>query len=577
MFKLPPLNSGDSSTRLAWYGIAALLAVFAYFFGLGSDHIPKNGDEFPYAHLTRVTAASGHLLPLKSEIQSLRNTKPPLIFWQGIASTNWGQHWTLTRLRYPSVIYTLLTAALVLLLTAKLAGRWDTGLLAFLIFLAFFSTYRYGRPFLTDPPVVFWLFIPFFVLLFLGSPAFESRLAVPCLLGLVIGVGLLYKSFALALPEFLGLSWWYWKQRNYRIRDFLLRDCWKLALMGCISLAVFALWLVLDPDPKAIVREFVLGENAAKFDSKGRGYLVTLLWGGSSIWSLAAGYLADAGLLALPVLGLFVMALRHRKQLPENEKFLWFLILTLFLVFSLPSQRSERYLLPAMPALAILCALNWERISRALFSISLVVAALAIVVLAYLSMRLQQGIGEVPLYSIVYWALLLGTLGFICATIFLPWFTRPALPVASLLACVCFAAFLQPFDGLLGTYDERARDFALGKDVWVPVNFKAKEEGFLFLLPGTKVHPYTYDRNLTTAALSAKYPLYAIRLPIKDTNIVTGTVIGQRLELGSRHTSAQIKEMLQGKVYEHLFLKELLIESPKATNGSLRFPKDELR
>ena len=45
-------------------------------------------------------------------------------------------------------------------------------------------------------------------------------------------------------------------------------------------------------------------------------------------------------------------------------------VITFFVVFSLPSQRDERYLLPAMPALAVLCALNWERISGRAFTAS---------------------------------------------------------------------------------------------------------------------------------------------------------------------------------------------------------------
>jgi 4-amino-4-deoxy-L-arabinose transferase-like glycosyltransferase len=574
MFNLPPLNSGQSGARLIGYAAASLLAVFAYFNGLGSDHIPKNGDEFPYAHVTRVTAASGHLLPLRSDIESLRNTKPPLLFWQGIASTNWARRWTLVRLRYPSVIYTLATAALVLLLGTKLSGRWDTGLLAFLIFLAFFSTYRYGRPFLTDPPVVFWLLVPFFTLLFWETPAFESRFVVPVLLGLAIGVGLLYKSFALALPELLGLSWWYWHGRHYGLKRFLAADLVKIVLMGIVSLGVFGLWFVFDPDPRAVLREFVLGENVGKFDSRGGGYIPTLLWGGSSIWSLAAGYLADAGLLAPPVLGLFILAIKNREVLPESEKFLWFWILTLFLVFSLPSQRSERYLLPAMPALAVLCALNWERITRPLFAISMVAAAVAVAVIAYLSIRLEQGIGDLPLYRSLYWGLLSGSGIFICVSLFQPRFIRCALPVSSLLACLCFAGFLRPFDGPLGKYDARARDFAKGKDVWVPVNFKAKEEGYLFLLPGIRAHPYTYDRKLTAADLAGRYPLFALRRPILDATVVPGKVIGERLELGSRHTPAEIKEMLRGRVYEHLFLKELLIESSTAITNP---PADQPR
>jgi len=108
------MNPSESYLRLVWYALACLLAVFTYFYGLDSQHIPKNGDEYPYEHIVRLTAASGELLPLQSQMENMRNTKPPLPFWQGIASTGWSKDWTLWQLRYPSVIYTMLTAAMLL-------------------------------------------------------------------------------------------------------------------------------------------------------------------------------------------------------------------------------------------------------------------------------------------------------------------------------------------------------------------------------------------------------------------------------------------------------------------------------
>ena len=92
--------STESPFRLAWYGIVTVLAVFTYFYGLDSQHIPNNGDEYPYEHITRLTANSGHLLPLQSQLNDMRNTKPPMLSWQGIASTDWGQNWTLWNLRF---------------------------------------------------------------------------------------------------------------------------------------------------------------------------------------------------------------------------------------------------------------------------------------------------------------------------------------------------------------------------------------------------------------------------------------------------------------------------------------------
>jgi 4-amino-4-deoxy-L-arabinose transferase-like glycosyltransferase len=567
---LTPKAAGSIGSRwgLLGYGLAMLLAAFTYFYGLGSDHIPKTGDEFPYAHVTRITAASGHLLPLRAEIESLRNTKPPLLFWQGIASTSWARDWELWRLRYPSVIYTLLTAGMALLLASKLSGRRETGFLAALIFLAFFSTYRYGRPFLTDAPDVFWLFLPFFVLVYWESTAFESLWLVPVALGLGIGAGLLYKSFALLVPVGLALAWWYLHYRRYDVTTFLKRDALKLILLGCVSLAVFSLWFILDPDPRAIVREFILKENAGKFDAAGAGYLRTLLWGGSSIWSLALGFPLDAGLLALPVAALFYVAFRRRRELSPAERRLWMWVIALFVFFSLPSQRSERYLLPAMPALAVLGALSWDRISRKLFVVSLGAACVVLGVLAYLSFRLQQGAPGGVLYGAEYWVLLAGTAVFLVLAIFKPALTRPGLSVAGILACLCFAAFLRPFDGPLGRYSAKIQQQVRGKDVWVPVNFKAKEEGYVFLLPGARVHPYTFDSKLTLADLTAQYPLVAVRLPMNDRTPAGGKVIGQRLDLGSRHTTKQIIEMVKGRVFEHLFLKELLVEAPEDRRGA---------
>ena len=58
------MKPGDISRRVVWYGLASLAAAFIYFYALESQHIPRNGDELPYAHITRLTASSGHLLPL---------------------------------------------------------------------------------------------------------------------------------------------------------------------------------------------------------------------------------------------------------------------------------------------------------------------------------------------------------------------------------------------------------------------------------------------------------------------------------------------------------------------------------
>jgi 4-amino-4-deoxy-L-arabinose transferase-like glycosyltransferase len=560
-----------TTPRLIGYLLAVLLAVFTYFYGLDSPHIPKNGDEFPYAHITRMTADSGHLLPLQSQLHEMRNTKPPLLFWQGIASTNWGQNWTWWNLRYPSVLYTLLTAWLVFLLAMRLERNQggypgevlETGFTAALTFLAFFTTYRYGRPFLVNPAEVFWFFLPFFTLLYWRSTAFDSRLSIPVLLGVEVGIGLLYKSFALVAPVAFALSWWYLHQRDYRFKAFLLKDSWKVAITVVLSLAIFSLWFVFDPDPQAVWREFIVGENAGKFNPGQGSYFATLLWGGSSVWALLVGYPMNAGLLAFPVIAVFWISYRRRAMLGDAEVMLWIWMAVLFIVFTLPSQRTARYLLEAMPGLAVLCALNWLRINRAAFVASLLFAGLVLALIGLLSWRLQVEMPGMALYAPWYWLLLSATVALTLLALFWARYTRMLMNVVALLVLLVLAAFLRPFDGAAGNFSAEAQRYAKGKEVWTPCNFRAVDEGYRFLLPGAHVHGYFFEPVQSVEQLSSKYNLFAVQMPLKE-KCEGCKIIGQRLEIRSRHNPDEIKRILQGEVFQQLFAKELLIESATA-------------
>ena len=562
------MMQSESKVEIVWYVLACLLAVLTYFYGLDSQHIPKNGDEYPYEHIVRLTAASGELLPLQSQMENMRNTKPPLLFWQGIASTEWGKNWTLWDLRYPSVIYTLLTAVMLFFLGRKLTGRLDTGFVAALTYLAFFTTYRFGRPFLTNPPEVFWIFLPFFMLLY-WRQMFGSRFAIPLLMGISIGMGFLYKSFALALPVTLGLTGWYLHQRDYRVFAFIRQDAIKIMIAVSTAVAMFAMWFLIDPDPQAVWREFVVGENIGKFDPHGPSYLEKLLWGSSSLWSYTLAFLSNAGLLTLVVIAMLFVTYKNRHQLGQEQKLLWILIAAFFFSFMLPSQRSGRYLLDVMPAMALLCALSWQQISRKVFMASLILAGIVLASLAYLAVRLQAQVIHEQMFPLIFWLLLSSAVILLLLSILLPDFTRQGVNVVMLLVLLCFAAFLKPLDGELGNYDLEAQHYANGKDVWVPCNFRALDEGHRFMLPGAEVKGYSEDQNLTVNELAVRYPLFAARVALNVNNLTGGCkgckMIGQRLDIRGRHSSAELKEMFfEGKVFQYLFIRELLIASSRS-------------
>ncbi len=556
------LSAGpEQDVGIGWYLGLVALALLAYLFGLDGRYIPKNGDENVYLHILRLTADSGHLLPLQSDLDGMRNTKPPMLFWQGIASTGWGADWSLTALRWPGVVWTFGVAAMVFGLGWRLSGSAQRGLVGMLAFLGCFSIFRYGRPYLTNAPEWFWLFLPFFVLAWRGAPAFESRLLAPVGFALAIGIGLLYKSFALLFPVGIGLAWWYLHLRSYKLGDFVVRDLGKLLLVAVLSLAVFGLWFALDPDPRAIWQEFVVGENAEKFDAEG-GYLRTLLWGGSSLWSLAANYPLNAGLLAFPFAAVFVVALRRRRETSLVEQLLWIWVLVLFVVFALPSQRSGRYLLPAMPALAALLALHWERVSRWVFMLTLVAAALVAGLIGWLSWKLDASTGAPPLYGAAHWTVLGVTAAVVLTGLFVPRLTRWSSLAATFLVLLCFSATVHPLDGPVGRYGDDARRAVAGRDVHVPCNFRAMYEGHRFLLPGANVLGYDDSGAPDAAALAQRFPLFAVRVPLGASACGDDCrVIGERLEIRGRHSRAQIDEMLAGKIFENLFVREVLVES----------------
>jgi 4-amino-4-deoxy-L-arabinose transferase-like glycosyltransferase len=394
---------------------------------------------------------------------------------------------------------------------------------------------------------------------------------------LALGACFLYKSFALALPAGAALAWWHLHRRGYRWGEFLRVDAAKIALTVAVALAVFSLWFAVDPDPRGVWREFVVGENVGKFDAQGRGYLATLLWGGSSVWSQVVAYPGNAGLLAIPVAVLFWVAWRRRAQAGEGERLLWIWVITLFVVFNLPNQRSGRYLLAGMPALAVLLALHWDHLPRKALASTLVLAGIALAAMAYLSVRLQAEMAGQPFYPPEYWCLLAGTGALLAAGLIVPRFTGASVCTGAILSLLCLAAFMRPFDGPLGNYDAAAIRAAAGRDLWVPCNRRAKFEGYRFILPGANVHGYDEDRGLSVPELDARYPLFVVQLPLNAAVQPAGRILGRRLDMRGNQTAAEIREMLAGrKLFQYLFVQELLIASATPPQPGA-VPPDECR
>ena len=545
-----------------------LLGVFTYLYGLDSRFAPKNGDEYPYMHIVRMTADAGNLLPLQSEMDGIKNTKPPLVFWQGITSTGWGSDWTLLALRWPSVAYTGLTAFFLFLAVARFSGRNQTGLLAALVWLSFFATYRYGRPFLTDPPEVFWLSLPFFALLYWGRAAFNSKLVFPLLAGICFGLALLSKSFAYIVPASFALGLFYWRWRGWSIPKVFTQDLYKVILIAILALSIFALWFVLDPFPEAVWKEFVLGENAAKFEARSTHYLLDLVRGGDSIWMLTLTTLANAGLFIFVLVSALLQCWRERRFISLEESLLLLLAIAFFIVFSLPSQRSGRYLLPVMPALAALIALYWERLPLWGFRIALALQLILLAALTWVGSNLQLSnfLGQPGIwdYSLWHWGFIGASFALVLLGLFKPSFCKNV-ALAGCFLCYCaLTSSLTPLEGSLGRYSQSTIQAVAGKDVWIPCDFRAKDEEYRLLLPGALLHGYPAKDADQVHSLTSNYPLVAVQSAIGSEPVLCEAcqIVGKRMEMRARHSDAEIRAILMGHIGEHLFVNEYLISTP---------------
>ena len=512
-------------THYLWLALALVVAL-GYLFGLGGDHIPRNGDELVYVHIARLTAASGHWLPLVSSFDFMRNTKPPLLFWQAMVAGGWGEHWTLLRLRLPSIAYTWAIALMVGLLTWKIIRNnpvatnsggpaatceksrhraISVGAMAAIVYLSFLTSYRYGRPYITSAPETFWLFGIFFALAWSPAKLMASRWTFPLLAGLALGIGSLYKSFAMVVPAGFALALCYQgvgarKPLWNPVRPGVFTDGLKVFAICALGLGLFALWFALDPQPGEVWREFVVGENADKFKSS-PGYLKVAFSGGGFI-TILTGYFTNA-LFLLPVsIGCMVAAWQaHSKKTPTSdaEKIMWMWMLGLAFVFLFPNQRSTRYLIPAMPALAVLMALYWGRTGRIWFGLSLLLCAAGALAMGWVAYAAVRATQDESLYAPAYWLFLVAVVLACVAGLLKKEWTRPVTALAGFAVLFALAWATEPFNGQLGRFKPETNALLQGQSVAVPSNFNGNFERYEFIITGAKVVPYFAEQPVDYA------------------------------------------------------------------------------
>jgi 4-amino-4-deoxy-L-arabinose transferase-like glycosyltransferase len=581
-----------------WLALVAVAALL-YFHGLNSAYAPTNGDEMVYIHIARMTAESGHWLPLQSEIIDTRNTKPPLLFWQAIAAGDWGRNWNLFILRLPSVFYTFATTALLAFFAHRISGKLRTACIAAALYLLFFSTFRYGRAYLTSAPETFWLALPMWWVLWLQvrgtattigatkSNAVASNSSgmdwrVFTLMGIAMGLGSAYKSFALVAPAAAAV-WCAWLASAARLNWTLItRATVGLAWSTALAIGIFALWFVLDPDPASVWKEFVLAENAGKM-SNTQGYWHAALFGAYPMWTQLLAYPVNAGLLFFTVLGLGWVALkvafkrRTYAELTPALRVLLAWVVVWLVVFTIPSQRSERYLIPAMPAIAIAMALAWDKLAKGWFWITLALMVPAFVMLARVAWVMGDlHIASRPQVAITLIAACAGLAGASAGFLIGRW-TKPATLAAALAVYASFGLMVQPLSTTDAGYSTAVLAQMRAKRIAVPNGFTGQFERFRFILPGARITPYDAEGRNTgafrpdlpsTERLSFLLEQFDAVVWLQDSldqprpSCLPGcTLLGSRWHVKSRHKEGEVTFDNLWYPQQWLFRREWLVSN----------------
>lgn len=578
--------AGTRGMPVLWLALA-LATALAYLWGLDGLHIPKFGDELVYSHIARITAQSGQWLPLQSEYSHMRNTKPPLLFWQAMVAGQWGTDWRLGALRLPSVFYTWATALVVALLSARLwrlRGAGAAGavppvngnqalqgaLIAATVFLLFFSTYRYNRTYLTTGPETFWMFGIMAALAWAPARLLGSRLWFPLAAGTALGLACLYKSFVLVVPVGFALVLCHLLAHERGNRPpldarRLFATGLKVALSATVALALFSLWFILDPEPAEIWREFIVGENVRRIQGRS-SYISTALGSASGIWTILLACFSNAGLLLPLVAGGALAAWRAARQgqhASAAEKVLWLWILALTLFFLVPSQRTSRYLIPAMPAVAILVALYWHRIHRAWFAASIVLGLLTLLVLGVAAWGGVRAVGNPALYPPAFWLLLAGA-----AMAGFAGLARTALaPAASLVTVLgvflVMTGLYAPFNGSVGQFKPATVLALQGEPVAVATQSTGQAERYQFLMPGVPIKDVKAPVTRTDDDLAVLFGVarYALMERNPGNPACQGCrVVDVRWEPGNRPGGKLSDALLRPETY--WFAQQVILERP---------------
>jgi 4-amino-4-deoxy-L-arabinose transferase-like glycosyltransferase len=313
------------------------------FFNLWARSL-ENHDYLRYAEVAREMIRSGDwIIPRYNG--KIYLDKPPLLFWLiALPSYIYGSVTPLIG-RLPSVLSAWVGTLLLFLWGRRIYGTTPSGLIAGGIALSSYQYFFQGRLAKTDMLLCFFILLSLYFFYLGYSASGRRRYLFHVLSFFSIGLGTLTKGpFGLFIPFFI-ISIFLIKERQWSLlvsREFILG-------YGILALTVLP-WVFLFIHRVGVGQTIALVKNTQILTRQAPIYFYFLqIWAQFFPWSLLLPFL-------------FVHLWRRKGRVwSSGESFflIWFVVL--FILLTLFKYRASRYLLPALPPLALMIGGMWKK------------------------------------------------------------------------------------------------------------------------------------------------------------------------------------------------------------------------
>ena len=323
-------------------GCFIIFSGLVLFFNLGVKSL-ENHDYLRYAEVAREMIRSGEwgVPHLNGEVFI---DKPPFLFWlMAIPASLYGSVTPLIA-RWPSAFSAWVGVIILLLWGRRIYGTMQPGLIAGGILLSSYQYFFQARIAKTDMLLSFFILLSLYFF-YLGYGEFGRRRSLFYGLSFFsMGLAVLTKG-PFGLIPFIIISAFLIKERGWRMlmsEEFIL---------GYVILLLTVLpWISLFLHRVGLRESIALVEETHILTRQAPIYFYFIeIWGQFFPWSLL-----------LPFLFFYLWKERMKFwHSGESFFFIWFVVI--FILLTLFKYRASRYLLPALPALALMMGGRWRK------------------------------------------------------------------------------------------------------------------------------------------------------------------------------------------------------------------------